>query len=89
MIKTKADIAEVKKKLAEINKASSDAADTGSDKASAMEPPEIRQLRLQIHQYEDLIAAATRDQKRLQQEIAVYQGRVSPESERRRSSTRN
>ena len=77
VIKAKADIAEVKKKLAEINKASSDAPDSASDKASAMEPPEIRQLRLQIHQYGDLIAAATRDQKRYQQEIAVYQGRVS------------
>jgi uncharacterized protein involved in exopolysaccharide biosynthesis len=77
VIKTKADIAEVKKKLAEINKASSDATDTSSDKASATEPPEIRQLRMQVHQYGDLIAAATRDQKRFQQEIAVYQGRVS------------
>jgi len=77
VIKTKADIAEVKKKLAEINKASSDATDTSSDKASAMEPPEIRQLRMQVHQYGELIAAATRDQKRYQQEIAVYQGRVS------------
>jgi polysaccharide chain length determinant protein (PEP-CTERM system associated) len=77
VIKTKADIAEVKNKLAEINKASSDATDTGNDKASAMEPPEIRQLRLQVHQYGDLISAGTRDQKRLQQEIAEYQGRVS------------
>ena len=77
VIKTKADIAEVKKKLAEINKASSDASDTTNEKASATEPPELRQLRMQIHQYEDLIAAATRDQKRLQQEIGVYQGRVS------------
>jgi uncharacterized protein involved in exopolysaccharide biosynthesis len=34
-------------------------------------------MRLQIHQYSDLILAATRDQKRLQQEIAMYQGRVS------------
>ena len=77
VIKAKADIAEVRKKLAEINKASSDAPDSSSDKASAMEPPEIRQLRLQIHQYGDLITAATRDQKRYQQEIGVYQGRVS------------
>ena len=77
VIKTKADIAEVKKKLAEINKASAAATDTGNDKASAMEPPEIRQLRLQIHQYTDLITAATRDQKRLQQEIGAYQGRVT------------
>ncbi len=77
VIKTKSDIAEVKKKLAEINKASSDVADTSSDKASAMEPPEIRQLRLQVHQYSDLISAATRDQKRLQQEVGAYQGRIT------------
>jgi uncharacterized protein involved in exopolysaccharide biosynthesis len=77
VIKTKADIAEVKKKLAEINQAAAGATDTSSEKASAMEPPEIRQLRLQIHQYGDLIAAGTRDQKRLQEEITEYQGRVS------------
>ena len=34
-------------------------------------------MRLQLHQYGELIAAATRDQKRLQQEISVYQGRIS------------
>jgi uncharacterized protein involved in exopolysaccharide biosynthesis len=77
VIKTRADIAEVKKKLAEVNKASTDAPDASSEKASANEPPEIRQMRLQVHQYTDLIAAATRDQKRLQQEIASYQGRIS------------
>ena len=49
----------------------------GTDKASAMEPPEIRQMRIQVHQYGDLIAAATRDQKQLQQEIGAYQGKVS------------
>jgi uncharacterized protein involved in exopolysaccharide biosynthesis len=77
VIKTKADIAGLKKKLNDINKTPADAADTGSEKASATEPPEIRQLRLQIHQYTDLIAQGTRDQKRLQEEIGVYQGRVS------------
>ena len=76
MIKTKADIAEVKKKLAEINKATSDPANASTDKGSAMEPPEIRQLRTQVHQYSDLITAATHDQKRLQREISEYQGRV-------------
>lgn len=77
VIKAKADITEVKKKLADINKASSDPAEGGNDKASATEPPEIRQMRLQIHQYSDLITAATRDQNRLQKEIAQYQSRVS------------
>jgi protein tyrosine kinase modulator len=77
VIKAKADIAAVQKKLDEVNSASAAADSNGNDKASASEPPEIRQLRLQVHQYTDMIAAATRDQKRLQQEIAQYQGRVS------------
>ena len=77
VIKAKADIAEVKKKLAEVNNATPDTTDASTEKASATEPPEIRQLRLQIHQYSDLISAATRDQKRLQQEIASYQGKVT------------
>ena len=76
VIKTKADIAEVRKRLAEINKASSDPSDNTPDKASAMEPPEIRQLRTQVHQYSDLITAATHDKDRLQREINEYQGRV-------------
>jgi len=76
VIKTKADIAEIKQKLTEINKASNDANDATPDKASAMEPPEIRQLRTQIHQYSDLLNAATHDKDRLQKEINDYQGRV-------------
>src|SRR3981081_4540187 len=61
VIKTKADIGEVKKKLAEINTASAQAGETVNDKASASEPPEIRQLRLQVHQYGDMITQATHD----------------------------
>ncbi|HEY6769526.1 MAG TPA: Wzz/FepE/Etk N-terminal domain-containing protein [Candidatus Sulfotelmatobacter sp.] len=77
VIKAKADIAEVQKRLAEVNKASAAGGDDSNEKASANEPPEIRQLRMQIHQYSDMIGAATRDQKRLQQEISLYQGRVA------------
>ena len=77
VIKTKADISEIKKKLAEINKGTPDAADTVNEKASATEPPEIRQLRMQIHQNQELIAEYTRQEKRTQQQIAVFQGRVS------------
>src|ERR1700719_784259 len=77
VIKTRADVEQVKKKLKEINDASATGTDVANDKGSGSEPPEIRQLRLQIHQYQDLIAQATRDQKKLQQEIAVYQSRVS------------
>jgi polysaccharide chain length determinant protein (PEP-CTERM system associated) len=77
VIKTKADIDAVKKKLADVNKASASGTDDTGDKGSIIEPAEVRQLRLQLHQYEDLIAAATRDQKRLQQEISNYQSRIS------------
>jgi polysaccharide chain length determinant protein (PEP-CTERM system associated) len=77
VIKTQADITQVKKRLAEINNASGDATNVTTGKESGSDPPEIRQLRLQVHQYEDLIAQASRDQKRLQGEIAVYQGRVA------------
>jgi polysaccharide chain length determinant protein (PEP-CTERM system associated) len=77
VIKVQADIAQVKKKLAEVNDATAKGSDTENEKASGSEPAEIRQLRLQIHSYQDLISQNTRDQKKLQQEIAVYQSRVA------------
>jgi polysaccharide chain length determinant protein (PEP-CTERM system associated) len=77
VIKTKADITQVKKKLAEINDASAKGTETSNDKESGSEPPEIRQLRLQVHQYGDLISQFTRDQKKLTEEISIYQGRVA------------
>jgi polysaccharide chain length determinant protein (PEP-CTERM system associated) len=77
VIKTKSDIAEVKKQLAALDSPNAKSTDTAGDKGSSSEPPEIRTLRLQIHQYEDMIAQGTRDQKKLQEEISVYQGRVA------------
>ena len=78
VIKTKADIAEIQKKLKQINAAAAaNTATDSSEKASASEPPEIRQLRLQIHQYQGVIEQATIDQKRLQSQIGVYQSRTA------------
>jgi uncharacterized protein involved in exopolysaccharide biosynthesis len=76
VIKTKADIAKVQKKIEEANAATAATPDS-TEKASAAEPPEIRQLRLQIHQYQTVIEQATADQKRLQSQIGVYQSRTS------------
>jgi uncharacterized protein involved in exopolysaccharide biosynthesis len=76
VIKTKADIAEVQKKLAEVNDASGKPANT-NDKASASEPPEIRQLRLQVHQFDGVITQTAAEQKRLQNSIQVYQNRTA------------
>src|SRR5260370_17328930 len=56
VIKTKADIAQVQKKLAEANAASAAAsAPDSNDKATAAQPPEIPQLHLHIHQYQVVI----------------------------------
>jgi protein tyrosine kinase modulator len=78
VIKTKADIAEVQKKLKEINAAASDGSEKpGESAANSSEPPEIRQLRLQIHQYQAVIEQATLDQKKLQNGINLYQSRTA------------
>lgn len=76
VVKTKNDIAEIKRKLAETNASASLGADTTA-KASANEPPEIQQLRMQIHQYDATITQAEREQKRLQDQINTYQGRLA------------
>lgn len=74
VIKTKADIAKVQARLDQIN--NQVASPTASnEKANANEPPEIRQLRLQIHQYQGVIEQATTDQKKLQSQINVYESR--------------
>jgi protein tyrosine kinase modulator len=75
VVKTKNDIAEVKRKLGEMNSVSTGAEST--DKGNASEPAEIKQLRLQIHQYDQSIAQATREQKLLQDQIHTYQGKLA------------
>ena len=77
VVKTKRDIAELQKKLDEINAAAANSSNAPSDKENLSEPPEIRQLRLQIHQYDQVITQATRDQQKLQEQIKVFQGRVA------------
>ncbi len=76
VVKAKNDIAELKRKLSELNSAPVQEGEA-SDKGNATEPPETRQLRLQIHQYGDAITQATRDQKRLEDQIHLFQGRVA------------
>jgi uncharacterized protein involved in exopolysaccharide biosynthesis len=83
VVKTERDIADLKNKLKGAN---SSAAGSGNSELPAIagtEPPEIRQLRQQIHQYEQVIAQAEREHQRLEQQIALYQSRValSPEVE--------
>lgn len=77
VVKTKRDIAELQKKLDELNKAAANPSLPDDDKTNLSEPPEIRQLRTQIHQYQEMIAQATRDQQKLDEQIKLYQGRVA------------
>ena len=76
VIKTKNDIAELKRKLDEVNAAPIQAVESTAQ-ASNSEPAEIRQLRSQIHQYDTVIKQVTDDQKRLQTQITQYQSRVA------------
>ena len=78
VVKAKADIAEVKHKIDEMNAAANTpASNDNPDKAGVSEPPEIRQLRMQIHQYDAAITQATREQSRIKDQIALYQSRVA------------
>jgi polysaccharide chain length determinant protein (PEP-CTERM system associated) len=76
VIKTKKQIADLQKQLDQINSAAP-ANSTSGTQANAAEPPEIQQLRMQIHQYSEVIAQATRQQATLQNQIKVQQGRVA------------
>jgi len=77
VVKTKKQIADLQKKLDEINSAAPNTTAASGGQANASEPPEIQQLRMQIHQYDQLIAQATREQKNLQGQVRVLQGRVA------------
>jgi polysaccharide chain length determinant protein (PEP-CTERM system associated) len=77
VVKTKNDISALQKKIDEVNAAAANPATIPSSAGTLAEPPEIKQLRLQIHQLQDTISQATRTQQKIQDEIKVYQGRVA------------
>jgi polysaccharide chain length determinant protein (PEP-CTERM system associated) len=74
VIKTKNDIASLKKQIAETE--SQPAPSDGGKNASAVEPAQIQQLRAQIHTYEQAISAKQAEQEQIKQQIRVYQDRV-------------
>jgi uncharacterized protein involved in exopolysaccharide biosynthesis len=82
VVKTKKDIAQLQAKIDQMNKEVDEKAAPESVETKT-EPPEILQLRQQIHDNEDIIAKDTIEQKRLQHQIEIYQGRLalSPEVE--------
>ncbi len=75
MIKTKADIAALQKKMndANANPASTTIAKGGH---SSVETPQIQQLRATIHALDQEIADKSKQQQRIQQQINIQQARI-------------
>jgi polysaccharide chain length determinant protein (PEP-CTERM system associated) len=79
VIKTKHDIAELEKRIAEADdpKNAKSAPDvTKKNPRSSGEPPQITQWRTQIHTTEGVIEEKTKEQEGIKNQIAMYQSRV-------------
>jgi polysaccharide chain length determinant protein (PEP-CTERM system associated) len=74
VIKTKADIAALQKKMTEENQAGSQM--SSKETKSTVEPPQIQQLRAQVHGYDQAIAAKAKEQEQIKQQIGLYQSRI-------------
>jgi polysaccharide chain length determinant protein (PEP-CTERM system associated) len=75
VIKAKNDIAMLRKKISESD-GQNTAAGTDKGLKSSIEPPQIQQLRAQVHNDDVLIAAKTKEQEQIRKQINLYQGRV-------------
>lgn len=73
VIKTKADIAALQEKIAE-NESKSGGESKGAK--VSIEPAQIQQLRAQVHGYDQIISAKTREQEQIKQQIGLYQSRI-------------
>lgn len=72
VIKAKADIAALKKRIA----AGENAPATPKTTKNTVEPPQIAQLRAQIHAADQTVAEKLKEQQRIKEQIAMYQSRV-------------
>jgi polysaccharide chain length determinant protein (PEP-CTERM system associated) len=68
VVKTKGDIANLERRIAS-NK-------EDATKAPIVEPPQITALRAQVHEAEQVIAAKTKEQEQIRQQIELYRARV-------------
>jgi polysaccharide chain length determinant protein (PEP-CTERM system associated) len=75
VIKTKNDIAAMKKQIAEGN-AQKTGPDAAKSQKSALEPTQIAQLRAQVHNLDQVIIEKAREQEQIKQQIKLYQDRV-------------
>jgi polysaccharide chain length determinant protein (PEP-CTERM system associated) len=73
VIRLKQNISDLKQKIAanEKNGVPANKAD-----AAVVDTPEVQQLRAQVHQYDAIVKEKTAEQRDLQRQISMYQGRV-------------
>lgn len=79
VVKTKHVIADLQVKIAQEQAQKGQSASTATTKKAptpADEPPQITQLRAQIHSYDQVIAENTREQQKIKEQISEYQARV-------------
>jgi polysaccharide chain length determinant protein (PEP-CTERM system associated) len=74
VIKLKNNITQLKKKIADTHASDSQKPSAPKD---AIEPPNIQQLRAQIHQNDLVIKDKTVQEEQIQNQIRTYQGRIS------------
>lgn len=81
--KTKNDIAQLKQKIAAKADAPKEELAVENGKKATVDPPQIQQLRAQIHQYELTLREKAQQAEQLRQQIKVYEARVqlSPQVE--------
>lgn len=75
VIKAKRNIADLQRKIAASPSAGAPVPDSKGQR-SGVEPPEIEQLRAQVHQYDLAIQEKTAQQRDFQRQIALYQSRI-------------
>jgi polysaccharide chain length determinant protein (PEP-CTERM system associated) len=77
IMKMKEDIAALKKKIEDSEAAPPETTAHAAAQPVGIEPLEIEQIRLLIHQAESIIREKTREQARLREQLGTYQARLS------------
>jgi polysaccharide chain length determinant protein (PEP-CTERM system associated) len=76
VVRTKGDIAALKKKISDQGETASDTPPAEKGAKPALEPEPIQRLRAQIHSLDQMIAEKTNQQEEVKRQIKEYQGRV-------------
>jgi polysaccharide chain length determinant protein (PEP-CTERM system associated) len=76
VVKLKNEIAQLQKRLQDVSAQDQSQSSEQNPVSPMFEPPEIQQLRSQLHQLELTIKQKTHEQEQLQRQIKVLQGRV-------------